>query len=96
MGRKMLPLRFRILHFLSKLEEGCIDDVYEGLKEEYGTERYYNRESMKEDLMAMKENDILEEDRIEMRDDELIIYYRVNEEGKKLLKNYLPKAWKDN
>ena len=95
MAKKMLPLRFRILHFLSKMESGCVNDVYEGLKPEYGSERYYDREGMKEDLMAMKENDILDEDRLEMDGDELLIYYKVNAEGENLLKNYLPKEWRN-
>lgn len=95
MAKKMLPLRFRILDFLSKMEDGCVNDVYEGLKPEYGSEKYYKREDLKEDLMAMKENDILDEDRMVMDGDELLIYYKVNEEGKKLLKNYLPKEWRD-
>lgn len=91
----MLPLRFRILHFLSKLEDGCVNEVFEGLKEEYGKEKFFNREDMKEDLMAMKENGLLDEDRLEMDGDELLVYYKVNEEGRNLLKNYLPKEWRN-
>ncbi|MGL4849445.1 MAG: hypothetical protein ACRC28_11070 [Clostridium sp.] len=92
---KMLPMRFRMLHFLSKMKDGCVNDVYEGLKDEYGTEKYFNREDMKQDLLAMKENALLDEDRLVMEGDELLIYYKVNEEGMNLLKNYLPKEWKD-
>ncbi|MPQ43633.1 hypothetical protein [Clostridium tarantellae] len=92
--RQKLPMRFRILHFFTEVEEASVYEVLKGLKKEYGSEKFFKKDLMIEDLLSMKENGLIDSKRLELVNDELNVYYSINEDGKNLLKKYLPKAWK--
>lgn len=92
--KKILPMRFRMLHFFSKVNEASTTDVMSGLHSEYGQEKYFKFKAIDEDLISMKENGLIDIHRLEIENDVLVTYYKINEEGKNLLKNYLPKEWR--
>ncbi|MEY8000896.1 hypothetical protein AB8U03_11940 [Clostridium sp. Mt-5] len=93
--RSLLPLRFGVLYYLDKVDKACADDVLVGLKSEYGTERQFNKSSINDHLLSMRENGIVKDTDAKLeKDGTLCLYYSINEEGRDLLKKYLPKSWR--
>ncbi|AEG60340.1 hypothetical protein V6C32_00160 [Desulforamulus ruminis] len=92
--KDLLPLRFRILHYLSTVEKACVDEIMKALKPEYGTEKQFKKQVFMNHLLDMKANFILDDNDVALDEKgELVIYYSINPEGRKLLKKYLPKRW---
>lgn len=91
---KILPMRFRMLHFFKSIDEASVNEVMKALEKEYGKEKYFEANAIDEDLISMKENGLIDISRLEMSSKNLVTYYTINEEGKNLLKNYLPKEWR--
>lgn len=91
----LLPLRFRLLHFLSTVEKANVDQMMEGLREEYGKESQFTRAKFENHALSMKANFVIDEAELGVTPDgKLDIYYCINDEGRKLLKTYLPAAYK--
>ncbi|WP_312198699.1 hypothetical protein [Anaerospora hongkongensis] len=90
----LLPLRFRMLHYISTVDKTCAEEIMAALKAEYGTEKQFTKAVFTEHLLDMKANFIID-DRDVLLDSsgELVIYYSINDEGKRLLAKYLPKSW---
>lgn len=92
----ILPLRFRMLHYISTIDKTCADDIMKALKAEYGTEKQFTKEVFIEHLLDMKANFVIDDNDVMLDDKgELVIYYSINEEGIRLLKKYLPKEWQN-
>lgn len=90
----LLPLRFRMLHYISTVDKTCADEMMKALRAEYGTEKQFTKGVFVEHLMDMKANFVIDDNEVELNDKgELVIYYSINEEGQRLLKKYLPKHW---
>lgn len=89
-----LPLRFRILHYISTVDKACADEIMKALKPEYGKEKQFTKEVFVDHLLNMKANFIIDDNDLAFDDKgELIIYYSINDEGRRLLNKYLPKRW---
>jgi len=89
-----LPLRFRILHYISTVDKTCAAEIMKALKSEYGTEKQFTKGVFIEHLLDMKANFVIDDNDVVLDDKgELAIYYSINDEGKRLLKKYLPKQW---
>ena len=43
-----LPLRFRVLHYISTVDKACADDIMKALKPEYGTEKQFTKKVIEE------------------------------------------------
>ncbi|MBM7854175.1 DNA-binding PadR family transcriptional regulator [Desulfohalotomaculum tongense] len=92
---EMLPLRFRILHYISTVNKACADEIMKALEPEYGTEKQFKKEVFMDHLLDMKANFILDDNDVVLNGKgELIIYYRITDVGRTLLQKYLPKHWK--
>jgi DNA-binding PadR family transcriptional regulator len=90
----VLPLRFRMLHYISTVDKTCADDIMAALKPEYGAEKQFAKAVFIEHLLDMKANFVIDDHDVMLNSKgELIIYYSINEEGKRLLAKYLPKSW---
>ena len=97
MKNNILPLTFRVLHFLSTVKEATADHLMKELKAEYGTEKQFRRPNVSNILVSMKENGLIEDTKAELdREGELCVYYCISEEGSRLLTKYLPKGWAVN
>jgi DNA-binding PadR family transcriptional regulator len=91
---ELLPLRFRLLHYISTVDKTCADEIMQALKPEYGTEKQFAKEVFVEHLLDLKANFVIDDNEVMLDDKgELVIYYSINEEGKRLLKKYLPRQW---
>lgn len=90
----LLPLRFRMLHYISTVDKTCVNDIMAALKPEYGTEKQFTKDVFSEHLLDMKANFVIDDHDVMLDSKgELVIYYSINEEGKRLLAKYLPKSW---
>jgi DNA-binding PadR family transcriptional regulator len=93
----ILPLRFRILHYISTIDKTCADEIMKALKSGYGTEKQFTKEVIMDHLLDMKANFIIDDNDVVLDGKgELVIYYSINDEGRRLLKKYLPKGWSQN
>lgn len=91
----LLPLRFRILHYISTVDKASVDQIMKALEPEYGTEKQFKKAVFMDHLLDMKANFIIDDHDVALDDKgELIVYYSINHEGSTLLKKYLPKHWK--
>lgn len=96
MNKNRLPMTFRMLHFFSTAQDGTVDQLMEALKSEYGSERQFQRKNLSSYLFSMRENGLIEDSKVELDENEdLRIYYRITDEGSRLLGRYLPKDWKN-
>lgn len=97
MNKNRLPMTFRMLHFFSTVQDGTVDHLMEALKSEYGSERQFQRKNLSSYLFSMRENGLIEDSKVELDENEdLRIYYRITDEGSRLLERYLPKDWKNS
>ena len=91
----ILPLRFRILHYIASVDRACADDIMQALRPEYGMEKQFKKEVIVDHLFSMKANFVIDDNDVSINDkNELLIYYSINEEGSRLLKKYFPKKWR--
>ena len=89
-----LPLRFRILHYISTVDKTSADEVMKALASEYGTEKQFRKAVFVDHLLDMKANFVIDDNDVMLDDKgELLIYYSINEDGQRLLNKYLPKRW---
>lgn len=91
---ELLPLRFRMLHYISTVDKTNVDEIMKALKPEYGTEKQFTKEVFVEHLMDLKANFVIDDNDVVLDNKgELVVYYSINDEGTRLLKKYLPKHW---
>ena len=90
-----LPMRFRILHIISKQEDIDCIELVEALKPEYGDEGQLKESSIKNHLASMKAVGLIENNKIFLDGpDKLVQRVKVTEYGQSRL-SYLPKSWKE-
>ncbi|RYD04920.1 hypothetical protein N752_12090 [Desulforamulus aquiferis] len=92
---ELLPLRFRILHYISTVDKACVEQIMKALEPEYGTEKQFKKAVFMDHLLDLKANFIIDDNDAVIDDKgELVIYYSINHEGRRLLNKYLPKGWR--
>lgn len=86
----MKPLNYAILKHFVCVEEASADDIMEALEKDYGHFKAFNKAAVLTSLMTAEANLLLEESKSEFDDDKNIrVYYRANEDGKKLINTYI-------
>ena len=86
------PIRFRVLEYMTTVKKACPDEIMEAMRNEYGTERHFTKKSFIDHAMCLKANGLLEDAGAELSDNgELILFYSINEEGKRMVSKYMPK-----
>ena len=90
----LLPIRSRALHYISTVEKASIDNVMEGLKAEYGTERQFTKTNFADHLMNLHANGLIDEVSYDLdKDGQLRIFYKISDDGINTINRYLPKKW---
>lgn len=84
-----LPLNYAMLKYFTQVERASVLDVMEALKKEFSGHKAFQKKSMIESLMTAKENGLIDEDRYELIDDELVVYYSASEEQKETINKYI-------
>ena len=88
-----LPMRFRIIHYFSKVDEATVEQLMEGLRAEYGQEGQFNRKIFDEHIASMRQGGILDDRDVDLNDkDELVQSFAITDYGRDRLK-YLPKSF---
>ena len=86
----MKPLNYAILKHFTKVNEACVDDVMEALKDTYSHFKAFKRNAMVEAIMTAAANGLVEESRVDMGPDNLLrVYYRAHEEGAATINRYI-------
>ncbi|MGF0039759.1 hypothetical protein ACQRBF_03155 [Peptoniphilaceae bacterium SGI.131] len=84
-----LTLNYAILKYFTKVEKASVNEVMEALKGEFGKYKPFKKKSMIEALMTAKENGLIDEDSFELKDGELIVYYKASQEQKDTINAYI-------
>ncbi len=88
----MQPLNLAVLKLYAKTgEELCLRQVKERLKDDYGDMGSFNDKNLTDVLLCGKENMFLDEVFYEINEDgKLDIFYKANEEQRKMINKYVP------
>ncbi|WP_232699596.1 hypothetical protein [Brevibacillus daliensis] len=93
----LLPIRSRVLLFMSTVQQANIDDAMNALKSEYGEEGQFTRENFLDHMLSLQANGLIDEVHYELNaNGELCMYYAINDEGNRTINKYLPKKWAQN
>ena len=92
-----LPMRFRILHIISKHEDIDCKELIEALRPEYGSEGQLNESMVENHLASMRAVGLIENNAIflEGPTNKLVQRVKVTEFGQSRL-GLLPKSWKES
>lgn len=86
------PIRFKVLEYMSKVDKVSPSVIMEAMRAEYGNERHFTKESFVDHTMSLKANGLLDDAGAELNDkNELVLFYTINDEGRRMLKKYMPK-----
>ncbi|MDR1042353.1 MAG: hypothetical protein LBL54_00430 [Clostridiales Family XIII bacterium] len=86
----MLPLNYALLKYFTSVSEASADMVLNALQETYGEFRAFNKKSIGESLMTAEANDLLQESRYELdENDELVIYYSATPESRASINRFI-------
>jgi len=87
----MLPLNYAILKiFEDASRDLCVYDVMDALRGQYSKFKAFTESYVTEALMSGQFNGLLDETSFEFDENKnLRVYYRVNEEGKKVIGKYI-------
>lgn len=89
-----LPLRSRVLHFLSNSGSVTCEQVVDALKDEYGDEGQFKPSVVEGHLMSLRAVGIVDVDKVDFDDnDNLMLWYKITDYGRSKL-SYLPKEWR--
>lgn len=90
-----LPIRSRVLHYMSTVKRASIKDAMEALKAEYGSERQFTKANFLDHMLSLAANGLLDEVSYDLDENsELRMYYSINDEGINTINKYLPKEWR--
>lgn len=90
MGNDLIPLHYAIIEHFVAGGEDCAAGVVAALEPDYGGYKMLTSRDVEEALATAKENGILDETRCDLGEQgELVIYYRINDFGKGMVKRYL-------
>lgn len=86
----MKPLYYAMLKYMTTVDEACVADCINALKGEYGSFKMCRPKPMQEALMTAEKNGLLDESRFDLdENNELRIYYKVNDYGAQMIRDYI-------
>jgi len=91
-----LPMRFRILHIISKKEDIDLKELMTALKPEYGNEGQLKESIVENHLASMRAVGMINDTKIMIdSSDKLVQRVKITEYGQSRLA-YLPKSWSES
>ena len=86
----MKPLNYALLKYFTTVEDACVQDIMEALKDQYGSFKAFQKDELISACMTAEANGLLEESRFELDDKgELRVYFRAHEEGAATINKYI-------
>lgn len=87
-----LPIKFAVLKSFIDEKKQSLNDIYSKLKIDYENEKQFTKENILEHILSLNANGLIEEVDMNLdKDENLIIYYRISDEGKSIVKKYSKK-----
>lgn len=88
----LLPVRTAVLKFLFDKKEGNVNEIMNGLKALYGTEKQFTKARFVDHVMSLEANGMINEIGYGLDDNgELIVRYQINDDGIHTIKKYVLK-----
>lgn len=86
----MLPLNYAILKLFENGDEYDVQGAMNKLRDEYGSFKAFKASAVNDSLMAAEKNGILDETNFSLDDNnELHVFYKVNDYGKDMIRSYI-------
>ena len=63
-----IPMKMRVIEYLSQNSDSCIEDIMKGLVDEYGKEGQFNKSNFDHMMAAMKAVGIIKNSTVELDD----------------------------
>jgi len=88
----LLPVRTAVLKYLYDHQEGDINEIMEALKPMYGKEGQFKRDRFVDHVMSLEVNGLINEIGYDLdKDGQLLIRYKINDDGITNIKKYVLK-----
>ena len=86
----MLPLYYALMKYYTTVDDACVEDAMEALKGAYINFKQFKRKALTEAWMTAESNGLLDESRVELdANNELRVYYKVNDYGTQMIRDYI-------
>ena len=86
----MKPLNYAILKFFTAIEKASTIEVMDALRPEYGDFKAFTKGAILDALLTAETNGLLAGvGGVISEDNELVLYFRANEEGAKTINRYI-------
>jgi hypothetical protein len=90
----LLPVRTAVLNYLYGVKSADIDKIMENLKPLYGSEGQFTKKRFLDHVMSLEANGMIDMESYELDENqELSLIFRINDEGRKAVKRYIPKKY---
>lgn len=87
-----LPIKFAVLKSFIDEKIQSVNEVYDKLKIDYESEKQFTKKNILEHILSLNANGLIEEVDMKLdKNENLIIYYHINDEGKSIVKKYSKK-----
>ena len=91
----LLPSRTAVLNQMYDQREMDVKQIMEELKPQYGDEKQFNEKLYLEHLMALEANGLVDMSDYSLDEkNELVIYYKITNEGIETVDKYVDKAYR--
>ncbi|WP_334329083.1 hypothetical protein [Companilactobacillus sp. HBUAS59699] len=91
----LLPSRTAVLNYMFDKCEVDVKSVMAALKNDYGNEKQFNEKMYLDHLMALEANGMVEMSSYELdENDELIMRYKITDDGKSTVEKYVDKRYR--
>ncbi|EOL43436.1 hypothetical protein [Enterococcus caccae] len=91
----LLPSRTAVLNQMYDQKEIDVAQIMEKLKPEYGEEKQFNEKLYLEHMMALEANGLVELAKYDLDEhDNLVIYYKITDEGRATVDKYVDKKYR--
>lgn len=88
----LLPVRTAVLKYLYDRQEGDVNEIMKALKSMYGREKQFTKARFIDHVMSLEANGLVNEIGYDLEDDgELVIRYKINEDGINTINKYVRK-----
>lgn len=93
---ELLPFRFRLLVYLSKVDESSPQQALKDLAPEYGHKKYFTKNKLIEDFLSMQANEQAVKTHARFDEDgDIEVFYKITDIGQSLIDHYLPSWYKE-
>jgi len=91
----LLPVRTAVLNYLYQVGSADVNKIMEALKPQYGKEGQFTKKMFLEHVMSLEANGLINLEGYNLdQSGELILRYKINDDGKGTVEKYVPKSYR--